>query len=306
MSGAHVVFRLPDGTQVVCGAGAIVGRSFAADVRLDDGRVSEAHALVSLRGRELVLLPLRGRLRVVGRDVARVVLAAGVDVELASGVVVGVVAVGLPRAVLAASLSGAGPAAPPQVLTGVTSVMAEPTPHLEAGVQKHARALIFSDGLSWFVRVGDGAARDVVAGDRVDVDVDGVVAAFVDVDIDTLAAVETAPLLTETRLRVVSRFDSVEVFVGDERAAHLSGVPARIVAELLAFGGPVRWEMLAEALWSEPDVDKAVLRHRLDVALTRLRKRLAHAGVRRDFITAHRTGQIELVLAPGDRTEDLA
>jgi hypothetical protein len=166
--------------------------------------------------------------------------------------------------------------------------------------------LVFSDGLSWFVRCGEEPAVEVVSSDVVELS-DGWQLHFVDVDIETLAALETSPLPSSTqRLRLVSRFDSVEVWCGDERVLLLAGVPARLVAELLAFGGPVRWEVLAESLWPQADLARDVLRHRLDVALTRLRKRLAHVGVRRDLITAHRTGQLELVLSPGDRCEDFA
>lgn len=305
---ARVVLALPGGAHVSCGPGALVGRSYAADVRLDDGRVSEAHAMVSLRGRELVLLPLRGRVRVGERDVARVVLAPGVVVTLATGVDISVVTADLPRTVLAAEVrrSPTQQTTPPQVLTGVMSVVATPAPHLAAGVQQGAVALVFSDGLCWFVRCGEEPAVEVVSGDVVDVS-DGWQLRFLDVDIETLAALETSPLLPTTqRLRLVSRFDSVEVWCGDERVLLLAGVPARLLAELLAFGGPVRWELLAESLWPQADLGRDVLRHRLDVALTRLRKRLAHVGVRRDLITAHRTGQLELVLCPGDRCEDFA
>ena len=305
---ARVVLALPGDLHVSCGPGALIGRSYAADVRLDDGRLSEAHAMVSLRGRELVLLPLRGRLRVGERDVARVLLVAGVVVTLATGVDLRVVTADLPRTVLAAELhrSPAQQNTPPQLLTGVMSVVASPSPHLAAGVQPAAVALVFSDGLSWFVRCGEEAAVEVASGDVVDMS-DGWHLRFVDVDIETLAVLETSPLLPTTeRLRLVSRFESVEVWRGDERVLLLAGVPARLVAELLAFGGPVRWEVLAESLWPQPDVARDVLRHRLDVALTRLRKRLAYVGVRRDLVTAHRTGQLELVLRPGDRCEDFA
>jgi DNA-binding winged helix-turn-helix (wHTH) protein len=85
----------------------------------------------------------------------------------------------------------------------------------------------------------------------------------------------------------------------------LSGILARLVAELLAFGGPVRWDMLCRALWGgAADVDDAVLRHRLDVTLQKLRKRFEAAGIRRDLIVSHGTGQLELVLLPGDAAED--
>jgi len=52
-------------------------------VRIDDPRISEAHALVSLRGTELKLLALRGRLSVDGKPRTEVTLIPGLRVVLA-------------------------------------------------------------------------------------------------------------------------------------------------------------------------------------------------------------------------------
>lgn len=59
-------FRLPDDRLVDAAPGDILGRLPTAAVRLNDPRISEAHALVSLRGRTLRLLALRGRFAVAG------------------------------------------------------------------------------------------------------------------------------------------------------------------------------------------------------------------------------------------------
>ncbi len=192
--GARVDLKLPDGAVISAGPGSIVGRSFAADVRLDDGRVSEAHALISLRGCELTMLALRGRLRTLDRDVSRVVLSPGLRISLARDLDLLVQDVQLPKAVLAASITTANSApgeAATQVLTGVTSVVLAPKPHLATGVLANADALIFSDGLSWCARLGAGPPQPIRAGSSLGVG-DAVVR-FANVDLDTLEAVETVP-----------------------------------------------------------------------------------------------------------------
>ena len=74
----------------------MIGRVWSAALVLDDPRISEAHALVSLRNRSLRLMALRGALTVDGRDVDSVTLAPGLRVELADGVSLTVEAVELP------------------------------------------------------------------------------------------------------------------------------------------------------------------------------------------------------------------
>lgn len=72
--GAFVVFRLLDGRRVTVGEGGLIGRALTAQLRLDDPTVSEAHALVSRRGRELRILALRGELVVNDVPVAEATL----------------------------------------------------------------------------------------------------------------------------------------------------------------------------------------------------------------------------------------
>jgi hypothetical protein len=302
-----VTFRLPDGGLATAAPGDLVGRSFTAAVRIHDGRLSEAHALVSLRKRDLMLLALRGRLRVDGRDTSGFALAEGQRVTLARGVDLVVERVHLPPAVLGVVLERAGDHGPrvdaPQVLPSVCSVVLAPAPHLAEGVNPAASALIFTDGLTWFVKRGDDEPTRVRADDVVTLGDTSL--RFVAVDRVGLAIATTQGAVSNApRLKLISRFDSLEVWVDGALALHLGGMAAQLVAELIAFAGPVRWDLLARALWSASE-DDAVLRHRLDVALFKLRRRLTAAGVRPDLIRAHGTGHLELVLLPGDAVEDL-
>jgi pSer/pThr/pTyr-binding forkhead associated (FHA) protein len=69
---ASALVRLPDGSVETLYVGDIVGRTWSAAVRIDDPDVSEAHALVSLRGERLWLLALRRRFTVSGKVVEAV------------------------------------------------------------------------------------------------------------------------------------------------------------------------------------------------------------------------------------------
>ena len=295
-----VRLRLPDEQLVAAGPGAVLGRSWTADVRIDDGRVSELHAYVSLRGGQLVLLALRGRVRYLDRDMPRLELRTGQRIELAPEVVIDVVEVALPTHVLAIEAEGIAR----QVLFGVTSLIPQPSPHLVAGYLPEATALMWSDGVSWRVRVAGQRVRPLRAGDVVEVS--GVTLRAVAVPGARAEAGETVPRTDGDRLRIVSRFDSVQVWrEGAREPCLLSGRPARLLAELLALGGPVRWEQLADMLWGS-DADAGTLRHRLDITLMKTRRLLAAAGVRRDLVTSHRNGWLELVLYPGDVADDRA
>jgi hypothetical protein len=301
----EVTFGLPDGREISVGPGAVIGRARVSDIWLDDGRISEMHAYVSLRGGELVLLSLRGRIRCDERAVSRVELRSGQTLELAPGVALRVTGVTRPAHVLALeSLDFAR-----QVLLGVTSLVLRPAPHLVVGAIVDADALFWSDGTTWRVRVGAGTVRQLRVGDEIELS--GFTLRTVAVPTAGGAIPETSPAFTvgspaSERLRLVSRGESVQLWRGaSSEPCALRGLPARIVAELLAFGGPVRWEMLAEELWGK-ELATVVVRHRLDVALLKTRRLLATAGVRRDLIVSHRNGWIELNLYPGDVADDEA
>jgi len=73
------------GRTTILGAGGLVGRLARAELCLDDPRVSELHAYVSLRGGRLALLALRGALSVEGIAVSEVLLEPDLSVELCPG-----------------------------------------------------------------------------------------------------------------------------------------------------------------------------------------------------------------------------
>lgn len=104
----NAVVRLlaPDGALWALGPGDLIGRMATAALPIDDGRISEAHALVSLPAGELKLLGLRGRFAVDGLPCKEVVLSPGLWVELAPGLGLEVIDVELPDHMLA--LQGEG------------------------------------------------------------------------------------------------------------------------------------------------------------------------------------------------------
>ena len=103
---AFATLLLPDGKLHAIAAGDIVGRLPSAALFLEDERVSEAHALVSLRGREPKLLSLRGRLIVDGKPCTETVLEEGMVIEPAPGLELSGAGVRLPDAVLSLEAPG--------------------------------------------------------------------------------------------------------------------------------------------------------------------------------------------------------
>lgn len=293
---AHVRFQLPDGTSVELGHGDLVGRLWSAALSLEDGRISEAHAMVSLRGQELKLLALRGRFALEGKAMTSVVLEAGQRIALAEGLELLVEEVQLPTAVLAVE----GDGLPRQVLGGVASLIVRPRPEL---VQRFvdAPAHIWSDGERWLLKLG-GETRELSPGDAWEVDG----RSFRAVAASLAAAGRSATRLdggVHRPVRVVARFDTVHVYPEGGQPLALSGRSARIVSELVAFDGPVAWQVLGRELWPDEDDDHQ-LRRKLDVNLSRLRKKLRDAGLRPDLVRADGFGHLELFLHEGDEVED--
>ena len=151
----YVIFRLPSGEMVKATPGSILGRLSSASVRIDDPRVSEAHALVSLRGSELKLLTLRGSLRVEGRRDADVVLEAGLRIHLARGVELKVVAVELPSSMTALQLRSQGKPFGEQVeLTrSVYSILPQPEPQIVSRYTQNAPAHVWNTSDGWCIRL---------------------------------------------------------------------------------------------------------------------------------------------------------
>ena len=82
---AYVRLALPDGSAVDLCPGDLIGRLWSAALRVDNARVSEAHALVSLRGQHLKMLALRGVNAVDKKRVTEDQLVPAVSIQLARG-----------------------------------------------------------------------------------------------------------------------------------------------------------------------------------------------------------------------------
>ena len=298
---AAVRLLAPDGAVWTLGPGDLIGRMATAALPIDDGRISEAHALVSLRAGELKLLGLRGRFAVDGLPCNEVVLSPGLWVELALGLGLEVLDVELPDHMLA--LQGEG--LPRQALVGACSVLVAPRLCVVGRYQDDAAAHVWNNGVVWRLRLAGHAARDLAAGDRFEVGGQWVSAVAVPVH-------GVGPARTEVHeafaapLRIVAGFDTVHIHQQGGVAVapvSLDGISARIVSELVVLHGPAAWEVLAGEIWRD-EPDRSRLRQRWDVSLARLRGKLRAGGIRSDLIRAGGTGQIELLLYQSDVIDD--
>lgn len=298
MSHAYVVIRDPDGREHELVHGDLVGRLWTAALQLDDGRVSEAHAMVSLREGQLQLIALRGALAVGGQPQGQVALRAGLRVQLARGVELEVLDVALPDEVLGVE----APGLPRQALPGVCSVLLDPAPRLTQGWRDDARLHVWTTGDSWMARAPGAPPQPIAAGSGWSID--GVTLQFV-----ALRLADAGPRTTrrhgalDAPLQIVAQYDTVQIHREGAPPLVLAGMQARLVSELVALGGPVAWAALAGELWPG-DADLLLQRGRLDTVLSRVRRRLRAAGVRADLVHTDGAGAVELLLYPLDRVED--
>jgi hypothetical protein len=265
---------------------------------VDDGAVSEAHAMVSLRGRELKLLGLRGRFAIRGKPVSEVALAPKLEILLAPDVKLVVEHVVLPDEVLA--IEGDGLAR--QVVPGVCSLLVLPEPRLVPGYAKEADARIWSTGASWRLQLSGQPASDLSVGTSWSIGR----RTFSAVAMPLVRASSDATQLDgqiDAPLRIVAHFDTVHIHHGSRPAVALSGIPARLVSELVACGGPMGWEAVAQEIWSN-ETSRGSLRRRLDITLARLRSKLRAARIRSDLVRADGAGHIELFLYREDEVID--
>jgi hypothetical protein len=293
---ASVRLRLPDDTVETLFAGDLIGRTWAAALRLDDPDISEAHAMVSLRGERLWLLALRRRFTVDGRTSDAVPLAPGLRIRLAPAVEVVVDDVTLPSGVLGLS----GPGLPAQALPGTCSLTFDPHPRLAPGALADAAAVFWATDGRWRVRCPGVDATDLDVGALVSV-------AGRDFRVVTIAlsTAGQSPTRADAHgpLRIVASWDTVQLHRADGTVVTLAGQLARVVSELATVQQPMAWEELARPHWPHLD-DRDALRRRWDGLLGRLRERLRESGVRPDLVASTRIGLVELVLHDGDVVVD--
>jgi len=259
--------------------------------------VSEAHALVSLRAGELVLLALRRKFAVDGAPRSELVLEPGLEIVLGESLALLVVEVELPDEVLAVRASRL----PTTPLPSVASLFGGHAPRLVPRFDGRASVVVFSEGASFLALEGSGAPRRIRAGDALEVD--GTRFELVAVPLRESEAASTA-VQTEPGPRTWSLYhDVVRVTRGGREVLDLRGYTAQIVCELAAIGQPAPWESVARELWRD-GADALSLRRRWDMALGRLRHKLREARLPVDLVRADGAGNVELRLPAADRVED--
>jgi hypothetical protein len=293
MSGPHVVIEHA-GRRTPLRPGSFIGRLASSSLRIQDPRVSEAHALVTLRGRELMLLALRGGLQVNGVVEDAVVLESGQQLSFAPGVEAQVLEVALPTQVLVLLADGADPLEP---CAAVHALL--PSRHWVPTWRPEALVHVWPTDAEWMIQVQGRAERVVAGASWV---VGGITLRAAWVPLEQLASERTALAGTSEPVEVVGRSDTAELRRLGREPVTLSGLPARLVTELGLLGRPTAWEAVAAELW--PDASEHRRRHSFDRALQRLRRDLREHGLREDLVRAAGRGCYELHLGPGGRFVD--
>jgi len=301
-------FRLPDGTHTTLGPGAIIGRMRQAALRFDDPRISEAHALVSLRGAELRLLALRGKLSVDGKPKNQVRLTPGARLVLGGylALVVTDVVVPAETPTIVVTRGDVRAAAP---LEGVLAIHARPGEALglSPGFDPAALVTVWPADEGVRVRVNDAAHADDYALAPDDALTLGALTVRFELAAraaqSAVATIETGRF--EVALTFVIHYDTVHIRTAEGTTVVIDGLGARLLSELALLRTPVAWSELAKALWDDED-DHAILRQRWDQATSRLRKKLQDGKIRTDLVRANRSGLVELFLGEHDRVEDLS
>lgn len=294
---AFVLVETADGRRVRLGHGDFIGRLWSATLAVDDPRVSEAHAMVSLRLGELRLLALRGRFFVGRKRVADIRLTAGLELTLTKETRLRVLEVVLPRQLLGVE----GDDLPRQILPGVCGLMLEPRPTLVAPMPADPDVAFWNNGSGWRFRPRASAAAALLDGDEWRVGDH----TFRAVAMEMSSLGDGATMVDgglEQPLTIVANYDTVHIHSGRPKPAVISGIGARLLSELALIGGPVEWRILAREVWG--DLAEGSLRRRLDVAANRLRTRLRELGVRPDLIRATGTGHYELFLHQRDQVQE--
>lgn len=278
------------------GHGALIGRVACAALPIDDVRVSEAHAMVSLRAGGLELLALRRRFEVDGQVCASVGLRAGLVVQLAPGVTIDVLDVRLPPDVLGLAWGDHREA----LLHDVAAIVGAP-PRVVWRTDPDAAALLWRLGDGWRVAIGDAPPLDLALGDQFEAA--GTTFTVVAVPLGRTPADATRS--PDERLRIVTFFDTVHIHRAGTPVCVIAGQGARLISELAAAGQPIGWSALARELWRDA-FDEEVLRNRLDAVTRRLRAKFAAEDLRPDLVSPDGLGHLELRLGPDDVVEDRA
>lgn len=295
-----------DGARVTVHPGTLIGRLSKADVVITDPRISEAHALVSLRRRSLRLLGLRGPVMVAGREVDSVALEPGLRVELADGLFMTVESVELPTHTLVLYGTAQG-----RVELGASThslLLADDrgarTLRLVAGYVPSAAAHLWYSGANLWIRLNGRDAEPIESGARWMIE--GCAVCVSQVPLSGTDETVTEPSrgpIESTSLVIIARYTTVHI-QREGVTSVITGKPAHLISELVRFGGkPIPWETLARQIWGGQS-DREQLRDNFDATLKRCRRQLRDLEMRANLVSLDGSGNVELVLYPGDRIVD--
>lgn len=293
MTRAMAVFQVGDQEESLhmLGAGEQIGRSELAALCLDDPRISEAHAMVSLRGKGLKLLALRGRFRVGAEEHREITLESGLDVELAPGLFVTCVEVILPERVLAIEFG----ALPRLIPLGTTTFYTHPRPRIKHGYDPDGEAILWALGEHWRVQVME-------TGEVLALDAEHAIAlGTTELRTCYVSLEEMAYSKTRTSLREVKRIevsgDRVKVWRQSSPGklpVLISGVPGRICAAVIKHEHAASVQEIIDAVWPGDASLEHTLRKRFDTGLKRLRVRLEQLGFGADVLELDGAGTLIL------------
>lgn len=295
---ATALLKLDHSEEIVSlGPGEFIGRSDMAALCVDDPRISEAHAMVSLRGHALKLLALRGRFRVRGRVVAEATLREGMRVELAQDLGMRCERIHLPTHLLGLRIEGM----PPFQLMGTMTLYADTTPRLAQGFDPEGDAIFWAVGEQWRASITRAAPRVLKAGETLDIS--GLPVQILSIPID-----DAEQPRTRTSLRVPLTLrclgEAVRVETPGTSPLMLTGIPGKILAALIRHDNMTTWRHICDDVWAGDASTETALRRRFDTGLGRLRARLDELLPDDErLIVLDGAGMVTLQLTTEDRVE---
>ena len=281
-------------------AGDIVGRLRSASLQISHPQISEAHAMLSLRGQRLVLIALRGALGGAGQGAEEIPLETGQTIVLNEEVSLEVIKIELPQRVVGFQWAGQPAVAPAGAVFSVFATDSQLRPGFHADADAH----VWRDHNGcWSLQIGQAPSVAVAVGGE-PWSIVGRPLRAVWIELGQLESPRTegrSPVLTisgsQTHLQVSSR---------GGKLAEISGQGARILWELALHherGAPFAdWELIADQLWGAR-LNRRSKRARWDMAIKRLRNSLLSLDLERELVQSDGAGACGLVLRPGDRID---
>jgi len=283
--------------------GSIIGRLTSAACRIIEPDISEAHALVSLRGETFHLMALRGTVRVDEDEVSELPLEVGTEVELGRGVVLRVEEVVVPDRIPAIRVDADRPQA---LIARVYSLVDKQgaqifeRPRWVPRFEPASLAQVISTGDEWSIRRPGHRPTAWRAGREWTIGTHTLTACWLD---SGDAATPHTIGARAAGLTIQARFVTCNLCLGHAPPVVLQGHMGRLVSELAVSGVSWPWQTLAQQLWPAL-ADRERLRRRWDRLLRRVKRKLAEKGIRQDLVRSDGQGNVELHLYLNDKVVD--